>query len=171
MNHVSTEIWKDVIGFEGLYVVSNFGNIRSVRWFSKGAYLKGNVTRDGYSQVLLCKHGKPKMFYRHKIVAAAFIPNTNNYPQINHIDGNKLNNLVENLEWCTRSMNQKHAIRTNLQPLAIGEKNGQSKLTADQVVKIKTVFKNLKGNTVARMFGVTPATIYLIRSRQTWKHV
>lgn len=109
------EIWKDVVGFEGLYKVSNLGNVRSVaRLGTNGVVLKKRYFATGYEKTTLYKNCKQTTFVTHRIVAEAFIPNPNNLPQINHIDGNKLNNRVDNLEWVTCSDNVKHAYRTGL---------------------------------------------------------
>ena len=107
------EIWKDVVGYEGYYQVSNFGNIRSVdrviysdklhigtKRKLDGKMLKPYVNAHGYLALTLTKNGKEKSLRVHRLVAEAFIKNPNNYDQINHIDGNKTNNKVENLEWC-----------------------------------------------------------------------
>lgn len=102
------EIWKDVVGYEGLYQVSNLGYVKRKNRILKHTY------REHYKAVILCKNGKTKTFQVHRLVALAFIPNTNNLPQINHIDGNKLNNKVSNLEWVTPSENRKHGIRLGL---------------------------------------------------------
>ena len=105
------EIWKDIPNYENLYQVSNQGNVKSV-CFSK--MLKSSPNNCGYYKVELYKDKKPKVFYVHRLVAISFIPNPENKKQINHIDGNKANNNVSNLEWCTASENQIHAINHNL---------------------------------------------------------
>lgn len=104
------EIWKSVIGYEGLYEVSNMGRVKSLeRNIVKGRgglckieerILKSGKDKDGYPQVVLCKEGKRKTCKIHRLVATAFIDNPNNLPQINHIDEIKTNNCVDNLEWC-----------------------------------------------------------------------
>jgi len=94
------EKWRDVVGYEGLYQVSNTGRIASGR-----CELRLQTNNFGYKTVMLYKDGKPRRKTVHRIVADAFIPNTSNYPQINHIDENKANNCVSNLEWCTSSTN------------------------------------------------------------------
>lgn len=104
------EIWKDIEGYEGLYQVSNTGKVRSfIRKTELQApwhLIKPHVTRGYVFIPLYTKEVKrSKKFLLHRIVAKAFIPNPNNYPEINHKDENKLNNAVDNLEWCTRSYN------------------------------------------------------------------
>ena len=96
------EEWKDVVGYEGLYQVSNFGNIKSL--FRYKRQLKP-VIRNGYESVKLCKNKNAKFVSVHRVVAEAFIPNPQKLPIINHKDENKQNNCVENLEWCTNVYN------------------------------------------------------------------
>ncbi|MCI6614441.1 MAG: NUMOD4 domain-containing protein [Mollicutes bacterium] len=98
------EIWKDVIGYENLYKVSNWGRVKSFR-FGKERILKTFKNKDGYLQVGLWKNNKRKIFLVHRLVAQAFLDNPNNLPEVNHKDENKLNNVVSNLEWCDRTYN------------------------------------------------------------------
>lgn len=120
---MANEIWKDIEGYEGLYQVSTYGNIKSlpkVRRNGTGTYiqkeklLKPSNTSTGYKKVELCKDGKRKSFKVHRLVAIAFIPNPDNKPEVNHIDGNKINNNIDNLEWVTSSENSVHAYETGL---------------------------------------------------------
>lgn len=103
------EIWKDVVGYEGYYEVSNLGNVRSVTRKKKGKQLKPLARQHGYLAVQLWGNGGNKRGFRtfsiHRLVAEAFIPNPNSYPEINHINEIKTDNSVENLEWCTRKQN------------------------------------------------------------------
>ena len=101
------EIWKDVKGYEGLYQVSNLGNVRSLNYRRYGGVRNLTPKCNNYGRlwVDLWKNGRNKMFLIHRLVASAFIPNPNNYPQINHIDENPQNNVAENLEWCTAKYN------------------------------------------------------------------
>ena len=112
------EIWKDIEYYEGIYQVSNLGNIRSltrkVKTFngfrtSKGQILKPIKTKNGYCRIDLRLNQKHNYFLIHRLVAQTFIPNPNNYPCINHKDNNPLNNNVNNLEWCTQSYNVKYS--------------------------------------------------------------
>jgi hypothetical protein len=113
------EIWRDIKSYEGIYLVSNLGRIKSISrkiWNGKGYFiskekiLNGTITDKGYISVELC--GKHNM--AHRLVASAFIENIYNKPQVNHIDGNKKNNNIMNLEWCTNSENQIHAYKNGL---------------------------------------------------------
>lgn len=101
------EIWCDVFGYEGLYQVSNLGNVKSL---SSNLILKGHVSTTGYCDVQLYKNKKARVFKVHRLVALHFIPNPGFKQQVNHIDGNKLNNNVTNLEWTTAKENTEHAI-------------------------------------------------------------
>lgn len=101
------KILKDT---NGLYQVSNFGRVRN----NKNNIKTSNLYKNGYLYVDLYKYNKRKRKLIHRLVAEAFIPNFNNCPQINHIDGNKQNNRIDNLEWCTCSYNLKEAYRLKL---------------------------------------------------------
>lgn len=107
------EIWKDIQGYEGLYQVSNFGNVRSLKYnhTKEIKLLKPQTTPKGYLWV--CLKGKKVMV--HRIVANTFISNLDNKTQVNHINGDKTDNRKENLEWCTNSENQLHAYKLGLQ--------------------------------------------------------
>ena len=103
------EEWKNVIGYEGLYEVSNIGNVRNVR---RNTLLKLSKTNYGYIQVYLYKNGIRTGLKVHRLVAQAFIPNPDNLPQINHLDEDKTNNRVDNLEWCSHKYNVNYGHRT-----------------------------------------------------------
>ena len=118
------EEWKDIQGFEGWYQISNYGNIKSLDRFSpgknnsvrhlKGAFMKLNIDTNGYHIICLYKNKIRYDFKVHRLVAQTFIPNPDNLPEVNHIDGNKLNNHVDNLEWVTRQDNCIHRQQTGL---------------------------------------------------------
>ena len=104
------EEWRDVPGYEGLYQVSNLGRVRGMR---RGLLnILSPSSYNGYYRVNLSKGGKYITIHIHRLVAMAFLPNPNNYPQVNHKDGDRKNNNLNNLEWCTASYNQLHAFRT-----------------------------------------------------------
>lgn len=113
--------WASIEGYEGLYEVSADGRVRTVPHVTNGhtvrqRYLKiAAYNSQRYAAVRLYKDGKPKDYKVHRLVAKAFVPNPKNKPQVNHIDGNKLNNSASNLEWCTQAENNRHAIDNGLQ--------------------------------------------------------
>ena len=102
------EDWKDIPGYEGLYVVSNNGRVKNVR---SGRVLRGIVNNLGYIMVGLSKSGKVKMISVHRLVAEAFIENPDNLREVNHKDEDKSNNIVDNLEWCDRKYNINYGSR------------------------------------------------------------
>lgn len=107
------EEWRPVKGYEGLYEVSNMGRVKSLH-YGKSRILKQITNTNGYMAVDLHKDGTRSPKRVHRLVATAFIPNPHNKPEVNHKDGNKKNNTVDNLEWCTSSYNTKHAYRNGL---------------------------------------------------------
>lgn len=137
------EEWKDISGYEGLYQVSNKGQVRS---FHSGLWMimKQSVRKGGYKKIFLRKNKQRKSYFVHRLVAIAFIPNPNNLPIINHKDENPSNNCVENLEWCTSQYNMTYGtvierIRntkfTKAIPLLMFDKHGQLKAKFDNLTQ------------------------------------
>lgn len=102
------EAWRDVPGYEGLYQVSNKGKVYSVR---SGTILQPARSGSGYRKINLCRSGASKQCHIHRLVAVAFLPNPENKPHVNHLNGDKTDNRADNLEWVTRSENQLHCRR------------------------------------------------------------
>lgn len=111
------EIWENITGYEGAYQISNLGRIRSLSRFNSTTerVLKPIINSRGYAVITLSKNNVHKIYSIHRLVAEYFIPNPEQKPEVNHIDGIKTNCNSSNLEWCTSSENQLHAFRTGLQ--------------------------------------------------------
>ena len=137
------EIWKDIKGYEGLYQISNLGNVKSLKRnrfnyrlqrmiiVNKEKLLKQSFDGKKYLFVTLQKHKSRKNYRIHRLVAESFIPNPNNLPQVNHIDGNKTNNCVSNLEWCDGSYNVKESFRLGLSKKGAVHPNSKKVLQYD----------------------------------------
>lgn len=157
--------WRDVCGYEGFYKVCNNGQIFGV---ARKGLLKPNLV-NRYNRVVLYKDGKCKTFKISRLVATVFIPNLNNLPLVNHIDGIKTNDSADNLEWCTLSENMQHAARTGLMG---GEKHASAKLTLNQVAEIKKRLKSGEGPyVIARDYPVTGVAISRMKRNLSWKYV
>lgn len=125
------EIWKDIKGYEGLYLVSNLGDVYSCLSNKK---LKPG-SDNGYLKVNLCKNNKVKQFTVHRLVALAFLPNENNYPCVNHKDENPSNNNVNNLEWCTYKYNNNYgSIRERISKTLKGKNAGKKQSAGNHPV-------------------------------------
>lgn len=162
-------MWRDVVGYEGFYQISDKGELFSVR---RNRIIKPNIGMDGYRKMVLSVNNKRQTVRIHRLVAEAFIPNPSNKQFVNHKDGNKLNNSVDNLEWVTAWENAIHASKNGLLNPQFGERNPMSKLTVDQVDEIRRTYKKRSHDANARIlgekFGVSDSTIWLIASGQIW---
>lgn len=156
------ELWKSIEGWENRYEVSNLGNVRN----SKTKTLKiANSSNSGYLRLNFYNGSNIKRFSVHRLVAEAFIPNSENKLDVNHKDGNKQNNHVDNLEWVTRSENLKHAYKHELR------KPSTQKLSLDDVKYIKLNPDNLTRKELAERFNVTYWCICDIYQGKSFKDV
>lgn len=135
-----------------------------------GRFLIPEVTKNGYNRVTLCRHGKTKRFQLHRLVALVHLPNPENLPVINHIDGNPSNNHVNNLEWCTYSHNEQWSYDHLGKQASHGEEHYQAKLTIEKVKEIRKII-NPKFTEIANEYGVNKYTIQDAYYKRTWKHV
>ena len=137
----------------------------------KNKLIKSQYLNDaGYYMISLSRNNKSKPYRVHRLLAMTFIPNPNNLPEVNHIDGVKTNNNLDNLEWVTHKENMSHAFRIGLANNT-GEKNGQSVLTADQVLQIKKMKGKLSQQKISELFPISRSTIQGIFNGRLWKHV
>ena len=171
-------IWKDIAGYEGLYQISNIGTVYSVRY---KRFRKPKTDKCGYEVVGLCKDGKTRWFSIHRLVASALIPNPCGFPEVNHIDGNKQNNWVDNLEWCDHSANILHAYKTGLMTYSIQNKQkrlhnlimANAKLSKEIAQRIRSEYKEgVRGygcKSLAKKYGVCDKTIRDIIKNRAWQ--
>lgn len=174
------EEWKDIKGYEGFYQISNHGRVKSLGgWCGtvkrKEKIRSTSLTYDGYEKVRLIHQGKDKTMRVHRLVAEAFIPNPENKDTVNHIDGNKRNNIVSNLEWVDRSEQMTHAYRLGLKESRVGSHNSNAKLTDEEVREIRKSYvpysKELGTVALAKKYGVTNRVIGLIVKNKAYKNV
>lgn len=170
------EFWKQISGYEGMYEISEIGMARSVdRIGSDGKKYKGKpltlaLNRHGYYFVRLRKNGHTKAFKIHRLVAINFIPNENGKSEVNHIDGDKTNNAVGNLEWVSRSENLKHAYKKGLMSVE-GERNPNSKLTKDNVEEIRRRLSEGEFQKyIASDFRITITAVSDIKTGKRWRN-
>lgn len=164
---MSKSFIKDIKNYEGLYTISNKGVIRSLY---TGKIIKQSLNRYGYYQVRLYKNKMYKNYTVHRLVAETFIQNIHNAESVNHIDGNKTNNKVENLEWCSPSENFKKACRAGL--IAKGNFHGNSIFNEEQVRFIRDAYKSgYSRRRLARVFNTTHDVIDDIISRKSYDNI
>lgn len=168
------EFWRGVDGYEAEYEISTSGRVRSLKW-GKSRILKNRATHSGYFSVNLRKDSISKDTKVHRLVAQAFLENLENKPTVNHKDGDKRNNHVDNLEWATYKENTQHALRTGLlhHEKTTGSLHGGAKLDEEKVLVIRWIRANYNFTLkqIGKMFGVSYVTIHSVVSRANWKHV
>jgi hypothetical protein len=161
---------KWIKGYEGLYSIDETGKIGSTYKQGRRKGRKPQVNRLGYAEVMLHRNGLMRKVYLHKALAEAFIPNPDEYKEINHKDGNKLNNSLDNLEWSTRSHNLLEAGRLKL---INGEKHWKAKMTEEKVRQLRGMYKAgvLGCRRLGRIFGIDRSQVINIVRRVNWKFV
>lgn len=171
------EEWRDIPGYEGLYLVSNLGRVRSLP--RNGNYMRKSLTdamrpssANGYQILILKKGGTIATKSVHRLVMLAFAGAPVDGQEVNHIDGDKSNNHLTNLEYCTRGENISHAHKLGLRN-ARGEKNARAKLTNEDVHTIRRRFAlgGISMGRLSREYGVSRSTIRRMLDGTTWKHL
>jgi hypothetical protein len=176
------EIWKDIEGYEGLYQVSTLGRLKRLEYIvicKNGRnrklpthILNPPILKNGYIIACLRKEGKGKYLLLHRLVASAFLPNPNNLAQVNHKDGNKKNNNVENLEWVTPQNNIIHAFNNNLMHPAHGIKINVGHFVEEDIRNIRLkASEGMSQRKIAAEYGVKQNAIWLILNCKTYKWV
>ena len=168
---MTLEIWKPVVDFEELYEVSDLGNVKRVKAAPGGRVgvnLKPWINNHGYLYLSLRKNGRYKTVAVHVLVAAAFIDKRPDKNDVNHIDGVKVNNVLSNLEYLTRSQNVLHAFEIGLKQRPFGLKNGRAKLNPDDFLKIRQLSTTMKHGDIGALFGVSQSTISRFLRGETW---
>ena len=139
----------------------------------RGRPMKGHVDRCGYREVLLSENGKTNNARVHRLMAETFIPNPYNLRDVNHKDGNKLNNNISNLEWVSHSGNVKHAYDNGLEKKLLGENHHAHKLTKEAVKDIRQNYKRYSrengAGALARKYSVDKSTVQAVLNNETWR--
>ena len=174
-----TEAWRPIPGYEGIYEVSSLGRVRSLdrviirkdgqRRFYRGVMITGAVKPDGYRMIHLSVNRQCASFNLHRIVALLFVDNPDDLPEVNHKNGDKLDNRAENLEWTTRGLNILHAYRTGLRKQPSGEDSNLSKLdwaTADRIRQLAA--DGLRTSLIAEQVGLSPGHVRKIVRGDLW---
>lgn len=152
-----------------MYYFSTLGNVRHIYSIKNRKIIKD---KKGYCNITIRHNNKMHKIYIHKIIALLNIPNPDNLPQVNHKDGNKQNNSIDNLEWCTAKQNIQHAHATGIVNVCKGSNQHMAKITEEQVNIIRTEIVNgKKQKDIAKYFNVSPSLICNINKGRTWKHV
>lgn len=176
------EIWKDIKGYEGYYQISSFGRVKSVeriverknntKMKVKERILRQHIMKNGYCTVNIIKKTY-KTHLVHRLVAIAFINNEKCLPQVNHIDGNKGNNNLSNLEWCTQKENSIHASKNGLLHSPKGEECHFSKRRKEDIMQIRSLYHSgeYTMKELAIMFKSSSGYICDVVNKKLWKHI
>lgn len=174
------EIWKDVIGYNGKYQVSNLGRVKSITRVitspnRSSLYKLGRILRPinhhGYKCVFLANSGNQKRNTIHRLVVSSFLPNPNGLKEVNHKNGIKGDNRLDNLEWCTRSENMLHAFKVcgRVNAGLKGDKNPAAKLTPENVRDIRRMkLSGIAAKEIAEKFNLNKGYVFAIIARDSW---
>jgi len=180
------EMWKYIEGYESCYSISNFGRVKSLartinqknrKYKTKERIMSQCICHKGYHRVRLNLNGTGKNKTIHRLIAEAFIPNLYNLPMVNHIDGNKSNNAISNLEWCTAKNNSEHARDNNLTANLKGEKHPRSTIDDIQALTIETFFNKDKSSRkytakqLSKFFNTSRGVVASVWCGSTRKHL
>ena len=176
----SSEVFRDIPGWEGMYQVSNIGTVRSVdrtvgsvtgkTYNRKGKVLRQNYNEDGYKIVYLSRNARDITMGVHRAMGLAFIPNLDQKPMINHINAIRDDNRLENLEWCTNAENIKHSFDMGIS-CNKGDNHPNRVLTMDMVRAIRQELATGKTpKEVSEIIGTKRRNVYAVRDRQNWNY-
>jgi hypothetical protein len=161
------ETFRDIQGYESQYEISNLGRVRNK---NKDCFVCIKTGKVGYNVVNLWKYNEYKTFYIHRLTAIHFIDNPKGLDEVNHLDGNKLNNSISNLEWVTTGENVRHAISTGLTPL--GDRRKNAKLSnADALEIYRLSHSGILASIIAEMFNISKTQVYQIKNKKEWRHI
>jgi len=176
--------WKSVVGFEGLYEVNETGIVNSLKrrvyredkpsYIRKAKYLSTPLDKYGYKKVTLSKDGEKTYTTVHRLVALAFVPNPDNLSEVNHKDGDKLNNHWKNLEWCTTEYNLKHAHKNNL--VDYNKNSGENcyitNLTNEIVIEIRKKMDNgVRNKDIEKEYNLSRSAVSRIKTKKSFKNI
>lgn len=181
MDSLEGEVWENIPNYDS-YKISNYGRVWSFGCIEtkngikikKGRFLKPAINPPGYWAVCLFKNNKGKTHSIHRLVAIAFIPNPENKPQVNHINGIKTDNRIENLEWATPSENLAHAYKIGKKITTVlkGENHGSSKISNEDVLEIRRLMSDgFSYKWVSNKFGLSQSQVRRIHLRERWAHI
>ena len=162
-------MWVPIKNWEW-YLVDEYGNVKNSR---TGNYIVGDKNNIGYSRVCLYDRDKRKRFFRHRLVAEYFVPNPDNLPEVNHIDGDKDNCYYKNLEWCTRSDNESHAWRTNLAKAKKGENHPNSIYKESDIRKVCKLLESneMTMKEISNQTKIPYTIVKQIKNKILWKDI
>lgn len=174
------EVWKEIKGYEDSHLISNLGKIKSLQRYVKAKggskrQVKGRIIKQCIDSVgYFAAKINNKTIRIHRILGETFLENPTNLPCINHINGIKTDNSLQNLEWCSYSENNKHAYDIKLKHAnpTLGEKNHLSKLSELDVISIKNRLRQKEKQVdIAKIYNITQAAVSLIKINKNWKHL